>query len=255
MTPPTATVPKLTADPTGRAGSSDAAEPLDPAIAHAWTEIGLAAHLAVSAHAEFAAQLLRLGAPLPLLHGAARAMLEESALAQRCLALADPDTESDVLLTPAPEASARGVRRDAEEVDVGAVVLATLRRGCIAATVDCVCAREALEHCRDAKSREVLTQLGCTRAREAQLAWRFLAWALRSAQRDLADQVRVTILTALRTQPKPVTPGAQERQLLRHGLLSSPQRSAIEQRVLRDIIVPCMEATLARAAAARPTAA
>jgi len=258
VTPPAATLPKLTSDPTGRGGSSGAAEPLDPAVAHAWTEIGLAAHLAVSAHAEFAAQLLRLGAPLPLLHAAARAMLEEGALAQRCLALASPDTgsESDVLLTPAPEAPARGTaRRDTEEVDVGAVVLATLRRGCIAATVDCVCAREALEHCRDAKSREVLTQLGCTRAREAQLAWRFLAWALRSAQRDLADQVRVTILTALRTQPKPLPPGAHERQLLRHGLLSSPQRAGIEQRVLRDIIVPCMEATLARAAAARPTAA
>ena len=256
VTPPAATVPKLTADPTGREGSSGAAEPLDPAVAHAWTEIGLAAHRSVSAHAEFAAQLLRLSAPLSLLHGAARAMLEESALAQRCLALADPDTESDVLLTPAPEAPARSApRRDAEEVDVSAVVLATLRRGCIAATVDCVCAREALEHCRDAKSREVLSQLGCTRAREAQLAWRFLAWALRSAQHDLADQVRVTILTALRTQPKRVSPGVQERQLLRHGLLSSPQRAAIEQRVLRDIIVPCMEATLARAAAARPSAA
>lgn len=255
MTTPAATIPKLTADPTGR-GDSSRAEALDPAVAHAWTQIGLAAHLAVSAHAEFAAQLLRLGAPLPLLHGAARAMLEESALAQRCLALVDPNAESDVLLTPTPEAPARGgARRDAEEVDLGAVVLATLRRGCIAATVDCVCAREALEHCRDGKSREVLSQLGCTRAREAQLAWRFLAWALRSAPRDLADQVRVTILTALRTLPQPVAPGVQERQLLRHGLLSSPQRAGIEQRVLRDIIVPCMEATLARAAAARPTAA
>ena len=256
VTPPAVTLPKLTAALSGPGDSSAAREPLDPAVAHAWKEIGLAAHVLVSAPAEFAAQLLRLGAPLPLLHGAARAMLEESALAQRCLALADPATESDVLLSPAPGAPARGgARRDAEEVDVGAVVLGTLRRGCIAATVDCVCAREALEYCRDDKSREVLTQLGCTRAREAQLAWRFLAWALRSAQRDLADQVRVTILTALRTLPPPTSPGERERQLQRHGLLSSPQRAAIEQRVLRDIVVPCMEACLARAAAARPTAA
>ena len=256
VTPPAETIPKLAADPAERGGSSGTADPLDPAVAHAWKEIGLAAHRAVSAHAEFAAQLLRLSAPLHLLHGAARAMLEESALAQRCLALADPKAPSEILLPPAPEAPARSAaRRDTEEVDVSAIVLATLRRGCIAATVDCVCTREALEYCQDASSREVLTQLGCVRAREAQLAWRFLAWALRSSQRDLADHVRVTILTALRTPPKAAPPGVRERQLLRHGLLSSPQRAAIEQRVLREIVVPCMEATLVRAAAARPTAA
>jgi len=210
-------------------------------LAGIWTEQGVAAHTAAAAQAEFAARLLRLGAPSTLLHAAGWALLEEAAISAACLELARRYGGADVVLTPVP-------RRDSPlDADRTELVLETLRRGCIAATVESSCAREAQEHCQDPAAREVLRQLEHGRARTAQLSWRFLGWALRGTGLELADQVRVSVLTALGSPAKTaaLTPG--ERQLLRHGVLGAQQRLAIEQRVLRDVVLPCMENALARA--------
>jgi hypothetical protein len=136
------------------------------------------------------------------------------------------------------------------------LILRTLRRGCIAATVESSCAREALEHCQEPAAREVLLQIEHGRARSAQLGWRFLGWALRAAlsapgSSELADQVRVAVLTAFGMNAAPAPLSQHERQLLRHGVLGSEQRLIIEQRVLREVVLPCMENALARARASR----
>jgi hypothetical protein len=242
MTPPVIPVRPLSA-----AGvllpseAPEAPEALAGTLAQWWTDAGVAAHGARAAQAEFAARLLRLAAPAPLLHGAARALLDEAAISAACLDLAERYGAARVVLTliPKRELPAGGDRDE--------LVLSTLRRGCIAATVESSCAREALEHCQQAAAREVLLQIEHGRARSAQLAWRFLSWALRGTGAELADQVRVAVLTALETQRRPAQLSPAERQLLRHGVLGGEQRWAIEQRVLRDVVLPCMENALARA--------
>jgi hypothetical protein len=219
----------------------EAPESLARTLAHCWTDAGVAAHAARAAQAEFAARLLRLQAPAPLLHGAGRALLDEAAIAGACLDLAERYGAAKIVLTPIPK------RTLPSDGDRNELVLGTLRRGCIVATVESSCAREALEHCQEAAAREVLLQIQHGRARSAQLAWRFLSWALRGTGAELADQVRVAVLTALGTQGKPAPLSPAERQLLRHGVLGYQQRFAIEQRVLRDVVLPCMENALARA--------
>jgi hypothetical protein len=218
-----------------------APEWLATALARVWSDAGVAAHGAAAAQAEFAAHLLRLGAPAPLLHGSGRALLDEAALSAAYLELARHHGAEEVRLTSLPR------RTESTEVDRTELVLSTLRRACIAATVESSCAREALEHCHDPEARSVLHQVQHARARSAQLGWRFLGWALRDTGPGLADQVRILVLTALDSQPGPRALTGQERQLLRHGVLASEQRRSIEQRVLRDIVLPCMENALARA--------
>jgi len=71
--------------------------------------------------------------------------------------------------------------------------------------------------------------------------------ALRGTGLELADQVRVAVLTSLGTQSKTAALTHAERQLLRHGVLGAAQRLAIEQRMLREVVLPCMENALARA--------
>lgn len=226
------------------------------ALARFWSDAGLAAHAAMSAQAELAAHLLRLDAPAPLLHGAARTLLDETAISSACLDLARRYGAAESVLpapsrregAPAPDSASA----DRREIVLRTLLLGTLRRGCIAATVESSCAREALEHCQEPAAREVLLQIEHGRARSAQLSWRFLGWALRAAlsapgSSELADQVRVAVLTALGTKAAPAPLSPHERQLLRHGVLGSEQRLVIEQRVLREVVLPCMENALARA--------
>ena len=95
-------------------------------------------------------------------------------------------------------------------------------------------------------TREVLMRLQENKAQQAQLAWRFLAWALRGARSELLDRVRVVFLAELEAKAPPLALSARERHLLRHGVLSRDQRFAIEQRVLREVVLPSMDALLPR---------
>lgn len=260
-----------------RADRSRAAEAPTAAVAQAlacfWSDTGLAAHAAMTAQGELAAHLLRLDAPAPLLHGAARTLLDETAISSACLDLARRyGAAESVLPTPSRREGApdsEGVYPERSELVLGTdllgrgllgrgllgtLVLRTLKRGCITATVESSCAREALEHCQEPAACEVLRQIEQGRARSAQLSWRFLGWALRGAlsapgSSELADQVRVAVLTALGTNAAPAPLSQHERQLLRHGVLGSGQRLLIEQRVLREVVLPCMENALARSRA------
>lgn len=223
-------------------------EKLAQALARAWTDSALEAHAAIGAYARFTLQLMSLGAPPRLINGAAQAMQDEVAHAQACFSLARRYAGRDVGPGPLPGTAAL---RDA---DLTSIVLSTVQRGCIAEAVSALAAREALEHCQDAATREVLMIRQETKAQQAQLAWRFVAWALRSARpgggRELADHVRVTFVTALKAKSEPAPLSARDWLLLRQGVLSHAQSAALEQRVLRDVVLPCMEALLARASTA-----
>jgi hypothetical protein len=221
-------------------------EPLRAALARAWTDAALRAHAAVATYARFALQLMSLGAPPQLLQGCSQAMQEELAHAQACFSLARRYATSQVGPGPLPTTAL-------PEADVTAVVLEVVERGCIAEAVSALCAREALEHCQDPATREVLVRHHAAKAQQAQLAWRFVAWALRGAQRELPDHVRVAFLTSLSAPKVSAALGETDRLLLRYGVLSASQRAALEQRILRDVVLPCMEALLARSAAPTPS--
>lgn len=222
-------------------------ENLLPALERAWTNAALAAHAAVAVYARFSLQLMSLGAPPQLLHGCSQAMQDEVAHAQACFSLARRYAGRDVGPGPLPRAEL------APDADLTSVVLEVVQRGCIREAVGALSAREALEHCQDAATREVLVRHQAAKAQQAQLAWRFVAWALRGAGRELPDHVRVAFLTALSPEPGPCQLGERDRMLLRYGVLSDAQRTALEQRILREVVLPCMEALLSRSEAPRST--
>lgn len=223
-------------------------ESLLPALASAWTDAALDAHAAVAFYARFSLQLMALGAPPQLLSGAAAAMQDEVAQAQACFSLARRYAGSDV--GPGPLRAADTPL----DVDLTSIVIGVVQRGCIAEAVSALSAREALEHCEDPATREVLIRRQAVKAQQAQLAWRFVAWALRGAGRELPDQVRVAFLTALSARRAAAPLGTRDRALLRYGVLSDAQRTDLEQRILRDAVLPCMEALLSRVARAPSSA-
>jgi hypothetical protein len=208
-------------------------------VVRGWVEQGLMEHASVAAFARFALQLASLGAPPELLLRTAEAMQDEVRHAQDCFALARRFSGLDV--GPGPLA----IDGALEAFDLASVVLGTISEGCIGETIAALEAAEVLEHCDDPATREVLARIARDEARHAELAWRFVAWALASGTPSLHAAVREAFESAragARASRAPIDPS--EHELLRHGLMGPGLRSALRRRVLDEVIEPGARALL-----------
>jgi hypothetical protein len=211
-------------------------------IARGWLEQALMEHASVAAFARFALQLLSLGAPPELITDAARAMQDETRHAQDCFRLARRYAPSDIGPGPLPLDGALA------EADLAAIVIGTVREGCVGETLAALEAAEALQHNEDEAARPVLERIAAEEAQHAQLAWRFVAWALETqAGADsiaLRQQVRAAFAAELSATDGESAIGSFDAELARHGLLSAPVRRALRERALREVVAPCAAALL-----------
>jgi hypothetical protein len=227
---------------------SQLAAELRAELARGWAEQALMEHASVAAFARFTLQLLSLGAPAELVARSSEAMSDELRHTQDCFRLARRYSEGELGPGPLPVA---GALETAELCDI---VLSTLHEGCMGETVAAIEAAEALEHCTDVEARPVLERIAAEETRHAELAWRFVAWALETAaeprRAELCRRIRAELAEELSA---PVSAGGlseRDRELARHGLLGSSLRQALRARVLREVVAPCAEALLASAPAA-----
>jgi hypothetical protein len=115
-------------------------------------------------------------------------------------------------------------------------------------------AAEALQHCEDEAARPVLERIAAEEARHAELAWRFVAWALQRAHgTPAASPLRESVRAAFAAERDALAAtshtggariGARDRELARHGVLSLPVRHALRARVLREVVAPSAAALL-----------
>jgi hypothetical protein len=103
-------------------------------------------------------------------------------------------------------------------------VIGTVREGCVGETLAALEAAEALQHCEDEAARPVLERIAAEEAQHAQLAWRFVAWALEARSGAGA--------AALREVVAPCAEALLER--LGSPVARSPQRAG-ERRVRTSI--------------------
>jgi hypothetical protein len=169
-------------------------------------------------------------------------MQDEVGHAQDCFALARRYADSDV--GPGPLALEGAL----EESDATAIVVGTVREGCVGETLAALEAAEALQHCDDAAARRVLERIVVDETRHAELAWRFVAWALQTASgtprgTELRNLVQATFAAELATAAGGSI-GELDREMARHGVLSMPVRQALRARALRDVVAPCAAALL-----------
>jgi hypothetical protein len=234
-------------------GESTAPAALPPqlarAVAEGWTEQALMEHASVAAFARFALQLLSLGAPARLVEDTARAMQDEICHARDCFRLARRYLAAD--LGP----GALPVQDALAHTSLLEIVRSTVLEGCIGETVAALEASEALAHCTDPDARAVLERIAVEEAEHAQLAWRFVAWALEAAPAAERAKLRLSVEQTFRDElAAPIDPGAIgdfDRDLARHGLLSRGLRQALRERVLVQVVSPCAERLLAVAAQGR----
>lgn len=226
--------------------ADDPGPALREALASAWTEQALMEHASVAAFARFALQLMSLGAPAELLERTTRAMADETRHAQLCFSLARRYSGKDV--GPGPLSMDGAL----DASDLTSIVLTTVHEGCIGETVAAIEAAEALAHCEDTATRGVLSQIARDEAEHAELAWRFVTWAVERWP-ELGAAVRAELARALEdgrrvegTAPRSPTlePSERDAALLEHGIVSSSVRAALRLRVLSDVVLPCAEALL-----------
>ena len=250
-----------------------AGAPLEPArglspdaratLAAYWLEAARMEHASVAAFARFTLQLMALGAPFELCQQSQLAMRDETEHARRCFALAS--RYSGAALGPGALQldDALGVE------SLASLARLTFMEGCVGETCAALEAAEALACATDAPVRQALELIAEDERRHAELAWRFIAWALesdpsgdvrRALQLELAG-LRAGVGTTDAAEPRAqaATVGAPsdiERaadgarslvhafELTDHGRLSDEQRRRLARVAIAEVVLPCADGLL-----------
>jgi hypothetical protein len=225
----------------GMQGSSALEEPLREQAAQYWARAALLEHASIAAFSRFVLQLLSLAAPADLVDGAERAMADEIAHARACFALAS--SYGATLLGPGrlPTADCLG------PCDLETVTRMVVREGCIGETLAAIEAAEALGHAQNESVRGALERIVADETRHAELAWRFIRWAL---ERDpsLASAVSSELAAEERFRDAANVPTDQfseaSAKLAAHGVLPNGHGARLAARAVREVVRPLLQQVL-----------
>lgn len=208
--------------------------------AAAWQHIGQMEHASVAAFARFALQLLSLGAPPELVEGATSAMADETRHARQAFGLAS--RYAGRALGPGP----LDVQRSLDDASLLQIVRLVVREGCIGETAAALEVREAAEHAAEPRLAQLLRAVAEDETRHAQLAWRFVAWALEQAPGQVAEVVEQELARSSSPSALAHEPSATELVLLGQGILPESLRLQVQNAARREVVAPCAAALLER---------
>jgi len=234
--------PAATPAPTPLAGAE-----LRQRIARGWLDDARMEHASIASFARFSLELLSFGAPADLVADAQRAGLDEVQHARDCFALAARFGGSELGPSPLPMAEV------ALAASLGESVRAAFLEGCLGETQAAALAAEAVALAEDPEVVRVLTKIAEDEARHAELAFRFVAWALEQ-EPALGAQLAalVTELGAAdgRELPPQREGHAERRALHAAGRFTDAETARLMDDTLRQVVLPCAEALLLRQRAA-----
>jgi hypothetical protein len=201
-----------------------------------WARNALMEHASIAAFARFTLQLMHVGAPRELIEHSQQAMLDETAHAKACFTLAARYLGSPV------EPGRLALDAALDERDLEAIAISTFREGCVGETVAALEAREALDRATDPQVRATLERIAMDEQRHAELAWRFVSWAL--AQNPLLRHPLDRELSRLEVEQFSSPGAADEAECLDHGVLSERRRTLLRRAALAEIVLPCLRQVL-----------
>jgi hypothetical protein len=130
------------------------------------------------------------------------------------------------------------------DLELEPIVVLCFREGCVGETVAALEARVARDHATDPEIQHVLDRIAPDEEKHAELAWKFILWALRenpTMTRALLERE----LNRLADELSNLAPStATDLSNPEHGVLAASQRSNVRRAALRNIILPCAEALL-----------
>ena len=215
--------------------------------ARAWTREGAAEHASVAAFARLTLELMAVGAPAALVGDACRAARDEVRHATLAYGIASALGGSDV--GPGALAMSTG----AASSTLSELATASFLDGCVEETVAAMCAAEAGRRSHGGSIADALQEITEDETRHAELAYRILAWTLgRDASGEIHAAIRGALDDVRRATPAPEASDPAADALEPFGILSAASTAAVRAQVLTEVVIPCVEALLAREGA-RPS--
>ena len=208
-------------------------------LAQAWEHTAQMEHASIAAFARFSLELLGLGAPSDLIMRTNAAMVDETNHSRMAFALASAYRGEP--LGPG-RLSLEGALAQGD--DVAGFVQRLIREGCVGETVAAVEAGEAADRAMDPVVRKTLDTIATDESMHADLAWRTLLWTLKTFGSNVREVIRCE-LARLRDELAIVQDGrrtVEDEVLLDHGVVTTNVRGSIRRAVLKQVVVPCLEA-------------
>jgi hypothetical protein len=223
-----------------------AAHPVRPALTPAerarlvelWQADALMEHASIASFGRFGLQLLALGAPARLVRDAQHAGLDEIRHAEQAFSIASRLAGRVIGPGALPELAAP------LETELSAVVRAALIEGCIGETLAAVVALEQAQHASDGAIRATLLEVSEDETRHAELAFRFVAWALARGGRELREALRREVEQRLRQLPEPASSALPEAVLHHYGRLTADEQRALYRQAYDHVLRPTLAALL-----------
>jgi len=214
------------------------------ALARAWLDDALQEHASIAAFARFSMMMMSVSAPADLVADSQRASLDEVRHARACFSLAR---------RYGAEASGPGdLRVDDSMAPMSLAELAALtaEEGCVGETLGALLADEQAARATDPVAASILERIARDEARHAELAWKFVAWAVARGGEDVARAVRAAIARAtkatLAMEIRPLRVDAKAWSA--HGRLTCAESRAIAARGIAEIVEPAARALGSRKA-------
>jgi hypothetical protein len=187
-------------------------------LARAWLDDAALEHASIASFARFALELLALGASPDLVALAHAAAGDEIEHARLCYAIASAYSGRACGPGPLPLDHARAVAND-----FPSFARATFVDGCVGETIAAIEARARADAASDPVVRAALLRIARDEERHAELAWRALAWAVRTG----GDAVRGALLCE------------------RDAMVARKRGvDSVAERAFASVIAPCVDALL-----------
>ena len=208
-------------------------------LAAHWARLGQMEHASIAAFARFNLQLLSLGAPSDLIEACNRALTDETAHARMCFTLAS--AYGATAIGPAP----LNIERCFEDVSLIAIAKLVLREGCLGETVASLEAVAAAEIAGDPAVTQALTRIARDELSHAELAFKFLRWALAQSSAEGRHELACEAAQQLADFESDARNGERSRsddRLALHGMLGSDALRSIHLAAARDVARPLLAA-------------
>ena len=157
------------------------------ALAAHWTRLGQLEHASIAAFARFSLQLLALGAPPELVEQCTAALADETAHAKLCFGLASAYAGQE--LGPGP----LDISASLAETALADVVDLVIAEGCFGETSAALEALALADAATDPVLQRAYARIAADEQRHAELAFRFVRWALTQDVALVASRVHAAL--------------------------------------------------------------
>jgi hypothetical protein len=204
------------------------------ALAAAWLEDARAEHASIASFARAALELGAVGAPPALVEATQRAGLDEVRHAERCFALASRYAGRTLAPGALPAAAPRAA-------SLAQVARDVFEEGCVGETLAALAAGRALGACEDEEVRGVLAGIAEDEADHAALAWRTVAWAVRTGGSAAEEAVRQAAEDLRRRlAEEDAHPGGASPEAARHGRLDRAAQQRARREAWSGVVEPLL---------------